>query len=484
MRTNKYIFILSFFSFILCHFLTGCREYHVSDDPSLRLAFSSDTLSFDTVFTQQGSATMTLMVYNPNASAMEIDRIWLENGNAFAVNIDGEADLTRFKRMQINGGDSAFVFVRVDINPLNSNNPLLVSDRLHFHLATGTTQDVVLEAYGQNVNRIGKKGRVFVNDFTFSDSLPYIVYDTLVVNGKLTMEAGARIYMHNNACIYAQGDLDAPGTLAKPILIRGDRLDRLFDSVPYLYAGGGWNGVFLVSDKPQTYHLEHVEILSGNTGLYCASTCTQTLPTLTMDGCRIHNHTLYGIVLNHVNACVTNTEISNCGVYCVYCAGGEHVFVHSTIASYFGYTNIRIQSAEKDETAAVYIDNLSKKEPQTNASFYNSIITGYLTNQLVVATPFDRYYPGVFKGNYLKTDTLNMPHSHANTYWQKTDTMPVFRNDFYKYKEYVYYDFRLDSLSPAIGIADSLKALTCPMDRNGVSREGVKPDAGCYQYQP
>ena len=484
MRNKRYIFILCLLSFVLCLFWTGCREYRVSDDPSLRLVFSCDTLSFDTVFTQQGSATMLLKVYNRNSSALEIDRVWLEIGDAFAVNIDGEADLTRLDRMQINGGDSAYVFVRADINPLNSNNPLLVSDRLHFHLATGTTQDVFLEAYGQNVNRIGKKGRFFVNDYTFSDTLPYLIFDTLVVNGKLTMTAGARIYMHNNACIYAQGDVDAPGTLEKPIVIRGDRLDRLFDSVPYLYAAGGWNGVFLVSDKPQTYHLEHVEILSGNTGLYCASTCTGTLPQLTMDACCIHNHTLYGIVLNHVDALVTNTEISNCGVYCVYCAGGNHRFVHSTIASYFGYTTIRVQSAEKEETAAVYIDNLDKKAPQTNTSFYNSIITGYLANQLVVATPFDRYYPGAFVGNYLKTDTLAVPHAQKNTYWQKTDTVPVFRNDFYKYKEYVYYDFRLDSLSPAIGIADSLCALSCPIDRNGVSRAGVKPDAGCYQYQP
>ena len=58
----------------------------------------------------------------------------------------------------------------------------------------------------------------------------------------------------------------------------------------------------------------------------------------------------------------------------------------------------------------------------------------------------------------------------------------VFANDFYKYKEYVYYDFRLDSLSPARGIADSLLALPYPTDREGVSRANMRPDAGCYQY--
>ena len=165
-----------------------------------------------------------------------------------------------------------------------------------------------------------------------------------------------------------------------------------------------------------------------------------------MNGCRIHNHALYGLVLINTDALVTNTEISNCASYCVYCSGGTHQFVHSTIASYFNYTTIRIQSVAKDNCAAVYIDNLAKTGPQTNTSFYNSIITGYLTNQLVVATPFDRFYPGAFVGNYLKTDTLAIPHASSNVYWQKTDTANVFVNDFYKYKEYVYYDFHLDSV--------------------------------------
>ena len=278
--------------------------------------------------------------------------------------------------------------------------------------------------------------------------------------------------------------MNAAGTCENPIIIRGDRLDNLFDSVPYLYAGGGWNGIFLVSEKSRNYVLNYVDILSGNVGLYCASSCTSELPQLRMDGCRIHNHTTYGLVLNHIDALVTNTEISNCAYYCVYCNGGKHDFIHSTIASYFGYTNIRIQSEIKEETAAVYIDNLAKNPPQTNTSFYNSIITGYLPNQLVVATPFDRYYPGTFIGNYLKTDTLAIPHAGNNIYRPKTDTSKVFVNDFYKYKEYVYYDFRLDSLSPAIGIGDSIQALPYPTDRNGVNRALMRPDAGCYQHQP
>ncbi len=475
--------ILVLLSIVLC-FLTGCREYHVSDDPTLRLAFLHDTVLFDTVFTEQGSATLQTIVYNPNQSAVLIDHAWLENDKFFRVNIDGEPDKTLWENIQINGGDSLYLFIRVEIDPTGQNNPVLVEDNLHFHLTNGADQTVHLEAYGQDVTRIGKRGcgRTDFNTYHFKADKPYLIYDTMLIRMTMTADAGATLYMHKGACIFVGGNVQAEGTREQPILIRGDRLDRLFDSVPYNYAGGGWNGIYLEAGSyPRTYKFSYTDILSGNIGLYCFADGTGTIPTLTMKGCRIHNHTLYGLVLVNTNAEVSNTEISNCGSYCVYCDGGTQHFAQTTVASYFGYTNIRIQSAAKDDAAAVFINNLSKSA-QTVTSFHNSIITGYLSNQLVVATPFDQYYPGEFIGNYLKTDTLRIPHARENVYWQKTDSANVFVNDFYKYKEYIYYDFHLDSLSPAIGIGDSILALPYPLDRDGVSREFVKPDAGCYQH--
>jgi len=465
--------------------LVGCREYKISEDPSLRLSFSCDTLRFDTVITEQGSSTLQLKIYNRNASALLIDRVWLDNGDVFRVNIDGEQALERLTHLELYGHDSISVFVRCSpIKRNNSNTPVLIEDWLHFHLSNDVSQAVLLEAYGQDVKRIGKAGcgRTYMDDCHLTAEQPYLIFDTLIIDKALAIDAGATLYMHSGACIFALGDVSAKGTKEAPIVIRGDRLDKLFDSVPYAYAGGSWNGLYLQTEQVRTYEFEYVDILSGNIGLYAFSTCTSPLPMLRMNGCRIHNHTLYGLVLQHMDALVTNTEISNCASYCVYCDGGQHDFVHSTIASYFGYTTIRIQTVAKEDAAAVYINNLRKTEPKTNTSFYNSIITGFLSNQLVVATPFDRYYPGSFVGNYLKTDTLRMPHAHDNVYRAAQDTASVFVNDFYQYKEYIYYDFRLDSVSPAIGIGDSIMALPYPIDRDGISRSGLKPDAGCYQH--
>lgn len=44
------------------------------------------------------------------------------------------------------------------------------------------------------------------------------------------------------------------------------------------------------------------------------------------------------------------------------------------------------------------------------------------------------------------------------------------------------YDFRLDSLSRAIGIANSSYSNPYVKDKNGVTRKTDHPDAGCYEY--
>ena len=99
---------------------------------------------------------------------------------------------------------------------------------------------------------------------------------------------------------------------------------------------------------------------------------------------------------------------------------------------------------------------------------------------MVVATPLLEYYEGKFVGNYLRADSLLETFAQHNVYASDSDTT-VFRNIYYLYKEYKYYDFQLDSLSPARGIADSIAALAYPYDRLGIHRK-EHPDAGCYEY--
>lgn len=466
--------------------LTSCQQEILSSDPTLQLRFSRDSLLFDTVFTQMGTSTKRMMVYNPNKNALFINRVEMKQGSHFFINLDGENQLENLRDITLRGGDSLFLFVRAEIDPQQTNTPVLVKDTIVFYV-NNQPQYIYLQAYGQNVQIIRSNDKFVQYDaLRLTNEKPYLIYDTLVVAGNLSIDKGSTIYMHSGAMIYVYGSVTAKGTLEQPIVIRGDRTDMLFDSVPYSVASGQWNGLYLIHlngwRRPQ-YDFNYVDILSGSIGIYALSENTMIRPKLSLTNARIHNHSIYGLVLQNIDATVANTEISNCASYCVYLAGGNHRFVHNTIASFFGYpyTTINIHNnILRDDVAAVYINNLSKNQAPTTTSFYNCIVTGARTNNIVLATPLPDYYEGQFRGNYMRCDSIHAPFAQHNTYASESDTV-VFKNVYYLYKEYNYYNFQLDSLSPARGVADSLSALSYPYDRLGVRRKS-RPDAGCYEF--
>lgn len=471
---------------LLACVLVGCQQDRVSSDPSLELSFSHDTVLFDTVFTAMGTSTRRVMVYNPHKNAVSIKQVSMQEGKYFHINLDGENDMEQLRDVIVRGEDSLFLFIRAYIDPLDENSPVLIEDKIAFQV-NEKTQQITLQAYGQNIEKIQGDTTVLVyQNLSLTNKKPYVIYDTIAVLGTLTIEKGATIYMHEGAGIFAYGNVRAQGTKEEPIIFRGDRTDRLFDSVPYRMASGQWNGIYLLNTEgfiPPTYTFDYVEVLSGSIGIYAYSTSSTRCPKLTLNNSRIHNHSIYGLVLQNVDAKVINCEISNCASYCVYLAGGKHEFFHNTIAAYYGYpyTDLNIHTnIIPEDVAAVYINNLSKNTAKTISSFSNCIITGGRENNVVVATPLEDRYEGKFVGNYLRADSLSEAFAHNNVYATEEDTA-VFRNIYYLYKKYHYYDFQLDSLSPARGIADSITALDYPIDRIGNTRK-PHPDAGCYEF--
>lgn len=465
--------------------LTACEAERLSDDPNLHLSFSVDSINFDTVFTTIGSSTKQVLVYNHNKNAVEISSI-THASKYFYINLDGENKEELLRNVRIEGGDSLFMFVRVEIDPQSSNSPVLIEDTLLFAV-NGHTDILPMRAYGQNVHIIQtpQLRTNYTTPVTFTATKPYLIFDTIVALDKLIIEPGASLYLHNNTSIYAFSDVEAQGTQQQPIRILGDRTDRLFDNVPYAYASGQWGGVFLmhVQGEPVSqYVLNHVELQSGTIGLYCQSEDMQLRSSLQLLNSRIHNCSAYGLVLINTDAEVANSEISNCASFCVYSAGGHQVLTHNTIASYFGYpyTTINIHNHSREDVPAVYIYNEIDSCAPSDLSIHNCIITGANSNNLLTAVELTDDYPGEITGNYLKADTLHVMCCHDNVYAQDSDS--VFTNIFYRYGEYKYYNFHLHNESPARQIADSILALPYPYDRDGLSRQQVKPDAGCYQY--
>ena len=91
---------------------TSCIEDGFTTSSSDLLEFSCDTLSFDTIFTEQGTPTKQFVVYNRHKKQINISSISLSAADSrrFYLNVDGMKGEV-FHDVTIRGEDSIFVFV-------------------------------------------------------------------------------------------------------------------------------------------------------------------------------------------------------------------------------------------------------------------------------------------------------------------------------------------------------------------------------------
>ena len=182
--------------------LVGCTDkWGFSTDPSHRLAFSSDTIAFETLFTDVSSATQAFLIYNPNKENLSIAHAYVAGGedSPFRVNIDGLAGAT-YTDLAIRGGDSMYVFVEVTIDPRGQDEPFEVHDSLCFTLESGVTQQVIFSASGQDATVL--RGMVIDADTWLTAQRPYLIYDSLRVEegSVLYLAPGTRLYFADKRC--------------------------------------------------------------------------------------------------------------------------------------------------------------------------------------------------------------------------------------------------------------------------------------------
>lgn len=471
------------FSVLLTLSLTSCTDDIFSSNPKDKLSFSKDTLTFDTVFSTIGSATSKIMVYNRTGFALKISNLKLAGGksSSFRINVDGSLSAdNQFQDVVIRAKDSMYIFVSVTVNPTNSNSALFIKDSIVFQ-TNGLLQNVKLQAFGQDVKLLRNKR--ILSDSTLTAEKPFLIYGNLTVDSAktLTIQAGCKLYFHNNANMMVYGNLKAEGTADNPILMRGDRLDDIkYDTAfPYNYVAGQWGGLFLLW-KGGNHTLKHLIMTSGYVGVYFSNDDRNQIPNLEIADSRIHNFLLYGLVVQNGNVRVTNSEISNSSSYSVYLNGGKHIFLQSTIANYFD--NGSVQPASRDKKPALMIMNLNRVAPM-QTEFRNCIISGNMENEFSLASRFLDQYKGIFDHCYIrKTDSLKLAQFTNIRWYAQKDTL--FKSIHWDYQKKTYFNFMPDSVSPVRGKADPAVAALFPLDLNGNSRiAGTKPDIGAYQWE-
>ncbi|MBQ3153183.1 MAG: hypothetical protein IJB77_06970, partial [Bacteroidaceae bacterium] len=74
-------------------FVVACNDdTDFSSNPADRLIFSSDTISFDTLFAETTSSTTMFLVHNRGGSSLRVSSVELGGGadSPFRVNVDGQ----------------------------------------------------------------------------------------------------------------------------------------------------------------------------------------------------------------------------------------------------------------------------------------------------------------------------------------------------------------------------------------------------------
>lgn len=464
--------------------IVGCSdEERFTSDQGAKISFSVDTVSFDTVFTTVGSTTKNFQVYNNNKDGVRVRNIrFASNGESgFRMNVDGQYGKS-FNDVEILGKDSIFVFVEVTVNPQDSNSPILIQDSILFTLENGNRQQVILQAYGQDVKIIRN---MVLTDSTshFTAERPYVIMDSITVPQGITMtaEPGTTLCFHKGAGIAVHGNLNIQGTTEKPVIFRGDRTDRMFAYLPYDRIDGQWEGIHIYPES-MSNSLVNVDIHGGSYGILRDIPMDTIMNTLAIHNAIVHNVAGDGMRLMNCNANISNTQISNTKGDCVNIVGGNVKLTHCTIAQLYPWSATRGN--------ALYFSNVldSIPCPLNDAQFANCIITGYADDE-IFGNRFDgdnaSDVPFNFNFDYclVKTDTTGASDYFKNCVLENADSLSFTSTQFVKVDtENYFYNFELDSLSTARGIGGAKYSILYPTDILGRQRSDSHPSAGCYEY--
>jgi len=465
----------------------SCEKPIIPGNPEGKLAFSADTVIFDTIFTTIGSTTLNFRVYNPNNQPVVVDRIFLAGSHSshYRLNIDG-IQTNQMDNVEIPANDSIYIFVEVTLDPTNQNEPMVVQDSVVF-ITNGNTQDVDLVSFGQDVHLLVVDT---VGTETWLNDKPYLVYGYVYVDSleTLTIEQGTRIHFHKRSSMLVGGTLEVNGTLEEPVSFLGDRLEHLYDDIP-----GQW-GAWIEYDNGGLYILGGIHFLNGSKdniinygiiknaikGIQLDTLANTAKPTLTLSNTLIANMTVAGILAQSSTILADNCVIADCGTHCVALTlGGSYEFYHCTISNNYGIGTRTDPSVVLNNffiyDGRAYIYNLY------NALFSNCIITGNRGMEIELwNTIDDKPVPGEF--NYIfdhclvQVDTLT---TSAADHW-----VNIIKNANPRFMSTLDHDYHLDTLSPAKDNANLEYALYFPVDLDGINRLKDKgPDIGAYERE-
>ena len=449
MATNKIIDTI--LGAILLLNIIACESDYSSVGDANSIAFSADTLSFDTVFSGNASITAKLMLYNRSSADLTLDNIKLVGGTEsdYNVSINGTTG-TQLSSVRLRSGDSLHIFVNV-FPPINTNEPYCITED-DIVVSSGSNQwRAHLWTCALTANNIS--GEITTNE-QWQKGIPYLITDTLTIRpeAQLTIAEGTQIYLATNALISVEGALIVSGTYTAPVTISTMHLSDFYSDIP-----GQWQGIELHGDNASA-NISYTQIANATTALQADSATTLRLTDV-----EIRDARQYAISSDKANIELNNCILSNCSASLLQINGGTATITHCTLANYYRW-NIRTAAAVEISATDLY-----------SFRMLNSVVVGNQANEVKLAEEIDTVQC-LISHCYLRLD----PQTAADT--DKRYEAVIVGQDP-KFKNRTNNDYRPKEESPLINAADAQYSTHLPTDHNGNNRlTDSAPDIGAFEW--
>jgi len=476
MKKLFYLFLLPIVAICLA---TACSD---DDDFTLStsalLTFSEDTIYVDTVFNNVSSATKSFWAYNNSGSGIRCTTVRLARGNqtGFRVNVNGTylgstAGYT-VNDVEVRKQDSIRVFVELT-SPINTEEVYKqIDDDIIFTLESGVEQRVHLRAISWKATLLTTLE--ITSDTTIQSTEPIVITKGLTIakGATLTVGAGTTLYFGGNAGVDVYGTLVCEGTAENNVVLRGDRIDHMFDYLPYDRVSGQWKGVHIYAGSFNN-KLTYTDIHSTYDGIVVDSTSISTV-ALTLDAATVHNCQGYGVQATHANIVLHNSVLSNTLNDCLLVDGGKAEIIHCTLAQFYPFDGNRGAALRFKAT------NSALEQLTT----YNTLITGYADDVFMGEHGDETLsFNYTFDGCIIRTpkiETADSVYLKNTVYENVEDTIGSGQYHFKTFDtDNLIYDFDLSANSTAISKAQ--RSLMLPTDRKGRKRDD-NPDVGAFEY--
>ena len=329
------------------------------------------------------------------------------------------------------------------------------------------------------------KGRFLTDsELTFTNTKPYVIYGYAAIpaNKTATIEAGAKLYFHNDSGIIVENkaSLKVNGTMNDKVVFEGDRLEHRFNDVP-----GQWGTIWLRAGSKEN-EINYAIIKNGIIGVLVDSLGSNA-PTLSIKNSQIYNNANYGILGRETNISGENLVIGNSGQASLACTiGGTYNFTHSTFANYWNQ-GLRQLPTVLVNNFYTYTDNNNQEITETRdlhaANFTNCIISGNSNVEFILDKVDGSLFNYSVHNNMIQFNDINNSFT-SNLELDFTDTSH-YRNNIFNsnihFKDTANSIFKIGQNNEGINKALQSTSLLFPLDILGTDRT-VAPDIGAYQH--